>query len=174
MVFRAFVENNLRRAVARSGLIYTMPWNTLINLFKSRLNSLIAPEKATLVTVTLRLIVRVIMLEPGQHCITAFRDFLLMSPCSHLPRKFTVRPLNCPLKPVSQSRDNRKGALTTSRELRSDQLAFLVLSVCSYSSVDTRIFVILANFRQFFLPEIFRVSIWNLVGLLSGYLGVCM
>ena len=118
-------------------------WLTVIHNW---LHPLIAPGKVTSVMVTWRLLVRATLLVAGHHCTMTSRDFLLMSPYSHLPQRSAERPSNWLGKPLRQSKENRKAALTTSREPRSEPVGLPSLSACSYSGVNTRIFGIWAKF----------------------------
>ena len=82
---------------------------------------------------------RATLFVSGHHCTTTSRDFLLMSPYSHLPQKSAESPSNWLGKPVRQSKENRKAALTTSREPWSELVGLPSLSACSYDGVNTQI-----------------------------------
>ena len=131
----------------------------------------IDPLKATLVTVAWRLIVALVSLRLqwglawvlcGMPLTPQYRCFSQMTLWSHgnepqsqwgkaktigcVSSQSTVWPPSCQREPV-----------------RSQCLSL-------WQSEYMLFFGILANFRQFFLPEIFGVHVWNLAGLLSGCL----
>ena len=71
---------------------------------------------------------------------------------------------------MRQSKDNRKGTLT---KPQCEQCMAFPSKACWHADADTQ-FLEYQPTLGYFLPEIFGVHIRNLVGLLSGYLSVCM
>ena len=110
--------------------------NYCLTYIQNWLRPLIAPTKVTFVTVTWRLIVRPMLFVSGHHCTVAFRDFLLMASCSHLPWAFDKRPSNWLAKPVRQSKDNRVWMHWVQCGLPAKELI-----ACLYTGVDTHLFL---------------------------------